>query len=115
MGLELRVIKMHALAGVVVYTELVEEAQSQSCSSNPQGQPGIQVPHRQVPAWMQSPLLATCCQGVQEHNSISVQSRVLLNERVWCQEGKKKSPISDVISIPRQNPRQEKGTNGAVH
>lgn len=28
---------------------------------------------------------------------------------------KKKSPISDGISIPRQNPRQEKGTNGAIH
>lgn len=63
---------------------------------------------------MQSPVPATRCQGIQEHNSIREQSRVLLTEWVWCQEGEeKKGPISGGISIPRQTPRQEKGTNDA--
>lgn len=94
MGLKLRVTtKKSTCIGLCSCIHWVgwRGPRSQSWSPDSQGQPGIQVLHRRVPAWMQSPVLATRCQGIQEHNSIREQSRVLLNEWVWCQKQERES------------------------
>lgn len=113
MGSKLNAMKMvHALAGVVVFAALVEEAKGVRAEA-PSSRGPARYPDCIGRYQHRCRTLAPAMhhQGIQGHNSVCEQNRV------WCQRKKKnkKTPISDDISIPEQNPRLKKGTNGVVH